>query len=297
MSGERQVIDRIPPRQQTEWDIRGALNFMLGGAGGGLLAAAALATPLGADMRALEALGLVLVAGGLLAVLAKIGRPLRALYVYRSLSSWMTREAIIAAILFVCGAVAVLLNYRAAFFVCGILGVVYAYAQGRILKANIGIPAWRRWSCVVLIVVTALTEGVGFVCIAMPVVPELQPFAYLLVALIAIRAVVWRWYRDDLRKVGAPTGALAALDAIERPFTGAGHALAGALALAAAAANLPLLAAVGGALALAAGAWLKFTLVCRAAFTQGFALPRTPSRGKGKSGQGMQPGWRQGQNS
>jgi phenylacetyl-CoA:acceptor oxidoreductase subunit 2 len=55
--------------------------------------------------------------------------------------------------------------------------------------------------------------------------------------------------------------------------------------------GLPLLAALAGVLAAATGGWFKYTLVCRAAFTQGFALPRTPSRGEGKPGPGVQPGW------
>ena len=42
MSAARQPVDRVLPRQQTDWDIRGALNFIFGGPGGGLLAAAAL---------------------------------------------------------------------------------------------------------------------------------------------------------------------------------------------------------------------------------------------------------------
>ena len=79
MKSKREIIDRIQPRQQTDWDIRGALNFILGGAGAGLLVATALATSQGGDLRALEALGLALVAAGLLSVLMKIGRPLRAL--------------------------------------------------------------------------------------------------------------------------------------------------------------------------------------------------------------------------
>ena len=65
MKAERQILDRVPPRQQTEWDIRGALNFIFGGAGGGLLAAVALAAPLGLDLRPLIALGLALIGAGL----------------------------------------------------------------------------------------------------------------------------------------------------------------------------------------------------------------------------------------
>ena len=83
MSEDRGFIDRTMPRQQKEWDIRGELNFIFGGAGAGLLFACALAVPFGADMRALEALGLLLVAAGLFCVWLKIGRPWRAFHVVR----------------------------------------------------------------------------------------------------------------------------------------------------------------------------------------------------------------------
>jgi phenylacetyl-CoA:acceptor oxidoreductase subunit 2 len=53
----------------------------------------------------------------------------------------------------------------------------------------------------------------------------------------------------------------------------------GALALALAATQLPAAAPLAGALALVTGLWLKYALVTRAAFNQGFALPRAPVRG------------------
>jgi phenylacetyl-CoA:acceptor oxidoreductase 26-kDa subunit len=55
--------------------------------------------------------------------------------------------------------------------------------------------------------------------------------------------------------------------------------------------GFPSLAVLAGVLAAAAGGWFKYTLVCRAAFTQGFALPQTPARGEGRAGLGVQPGW------
>ena len=298
MSGERKIVDRVPPRLQKDWDIRGALNFILGGAGGGLLAMAALATPLRLDLRPLVLLGLALIAGGLFAVWLKIGRPWRALFVVRRPStSWMSREAWLAPVVFACGAAAILLRSDAATYVLGVLGLIFAYAQGRILKANIGIPVWRRWSCVALIVVTALAEGAGLLCLAAPFQPALTPFAYGLAALLVVRFLAWRYYRNDLEKTGAPTGALAAFDAFQFRFETIGHATAGVLALAGAYASQPVMAAAGGGLAILAGALFKYTLVCRAAFTQGFKLPFTPSRGNSKPGAGAQPGWQAGQRS
>lgn len=289
---EAKIIDRVMPRQQKEWDIKGALNFVFGGAGGGLLAAAPFAAALGADPRPFIVLGLALVGAGLFSVWLKIGRPWRAYHVVRRLStSWMTREAWLAPVVFAAGALAFLTRSPLAIGLSALLGLVYAYAQGRILKANIGISAWRRWSCVVLIVVTALVEGFGVVALAAVVWPSLAPLGYLLAALIVARLFAWRSYIADLRKTGAPTGTLAAFEAFAPRFLWLGHVAAGALALFGAIAALPVALALGGALAALGGALFKYTLVCRAAFTQGFALPRTPARGRSVPGPGLQPGW------
>jgi len=289
---EAKVIDRVVPRQQKEWDIKGALNFVFGGAGGGLLVASPFAAALGADPRPFIALGLVLVGAGLFSVWLKIGRPWRAYHVVRRPStSWMTREAWIAPFLFAAGALAFITAAPLAVALSALLGLVYAYAQGRILKANIGISAWRRWSCVVLIVVTALVEGFGVVALAALLWPPLGALGYLLAALVLARFLAWRAYLADLRKTGAPTGTLAAFDAFAPRFLWLGHVAAGALALLGALAAQPLALALGGALAALGGALFKYTLVCRAAFTQGFALPRTPARGRSTPGPGLRPGW------
>jgi phenylacetyl-CoA:acceptor oxidoreductase 26-kDa subunit len=296
MKESRAFVDRVPPRQQTEWDIRGALNFIFGGAGGGLLAATALAAPFTDDPRPLILLGLALVAAGMFAVWLKIGRPWRALNVFRQPgTSWMSREAMIATVTFAVGAIALLGQWLVAILALGLLGLAFTYAQGRILKANIGISAWRRWSCVSLVVATGLVEGVSLVCVAMLLWPGLRPFAFVLAALVAIRYVLWRKYLDDLRTTGAPTGALEAFAAIEQRFVWIGHAVPLALALVAGFGGFALVAAVAGVFAIAAGAWFKYILVCRAAFTQGFSLPRTPRRGGGTTTVGVQHGWRQAQ--
>jgi phenylacetyl-CoA:acceptor oxidoreductase 26-kDa subunit len=52
----------------------------------------------------------------------------------------------------------------------------------------------------------------------------------------------------------------------------------------------PLLALAGLAI-MAAGAGLKFVLVTRAGFNQGFALVHTPVRGSGQAGPAVKPGW------
>jgi phenylacetyl-CoA:acceptor oxidoreductase subunit 2 len=48
---------------------------------------------------------------------------------------------------------------------------------------------------------------------------------------------------------------------------------------------------LAGLVAVAAGWWLKFTIVARAAYNQGYALPVLPVRGQGEVKPGIKPGW------
>ena len=292
MIESRKIGDRMPPRQQTNWDARAAANFICGGAGGGLLFATALASGHGEDLRPLVVLALALVGIGLLAVWLEIGRPRRALNVYlNAATSWMTREAMMAPLLFASGAVAVLFNWPAAFWVAGLLGLIYVYCQARMLHANKGIPAWRHASCVGMIVATGVAEGVGLLCAGALVSPGLAVFGVLLAALLVVRLLAWWKYLTSLRSTGVPVGTSRAFDAVGVRFVWLGHVVPAVLGAAAGLAGLPLLAVLAGVLAAVTGGWFKYTLVRRAAFTQGFALLRTPSRGEGKAGPGVQPGW------
>ena len=51
------------------------------------------------------------------------------------------------------------------------------------------------------------------------------------------------------------------------------------------------LVALAGLVALIAGMRMKFVIVARAAYNQGFALPVLPIRGQGKQMPGVKPGW------
>jgi phenylacetyl-CoA:acceptor oxidoreductase 26-kDa subunit len=292
MSEPHKVGDRMPPRLQTNWDLRAAANFIYGGAGGGLLLASALASLHGEDLRPLVVIALVLVGMGLTAVWFEIGRPWRAFNVYlNAATSWMTREAMMAPLLFASGAAAVWFNWPAAFWIAGLLGLGYVYCQARMLHANKGIPAWRHPSCIGMIVASGLAEGAGLLCVAALYWPGLASFGILLALLLVVRLLAWRNYRASLRSTGVPVGTSKVLDAIDVRFVWLGHAVPALLGVAAGLYGHPQLAALAGVVATASGGWFKYTLVCRAAFTQGFALPWTPSRGQGKAGLGVQPGW------
>lgn len=284
--------DRISPRQQTSWDWRAACNFMAGGSGGGLLLWAACVAVQGGEAHILIGAGLALVGFGLTCVWFEIGRPWRALNTFRHIaSSWMAREASLVPLLFVSGSLALWSGQIVLVGTTGLLGLAFLYSQARILAADKGIPAWRHPRCPPLVVATGLTEGAGLLLCASWVYPQLLPACFLLALLAGLRLIAWRRYLAALTKGGAPAGAIDALQRIDAEFSWGGNVLPAILALLAGMTGTSTLAIVAGALAVAAGWRCKCTLVCRAAFTQGFALPKLPVRGRGLSGHGVKPGW------
>ena len=229
---------------QRHWDARAAANFILGGAGSGLLVFSPFL-----EERLAVPVGLALVAAGLAAVWLEIGRKLRAIHVlFNPFTSWMTRESFAALLLFPLGAAFPPLAAPVALF--------FLYCQARILRASKGIPAWRAPEVVPLIVFTGLAEGAG-----LGLFFGLEP-AVFIIAVLA-RAFAWHQYRDAVR--------IPALAPAGQALLWIGTVLPLALVL--------FVAPVAGLLAVAAGAWLKLALVTRASFNQGYSLPHLPVRG------------------
>lgn len=266
------------PWQQTSWDARAAANFMAGGAGSGLIVAAAVG---GGPLWAF-ALGAAIVAGGLLCVWAEIGRPWRALNVFfNARRSWMTREAMVAPPTLLL-ALAAALGLPAAAGLAAACALAFVYCQARILRAARGIPAWREPALVPLIVATALAEGGGlWLALAALGGGAASAAAWAALApLLLVRLGLWARWRGRLK---AAPRALAAIEDAGGRLQAASW-LAASLAVVALALPLPprleaAAALAAGLLAAAGGAWFKFTLVTRAAFNQGFTVARLPVRG------------------
>lgn len=320
----KRLPDLISPRQQRNWDWRAAANFVFGGAGGGLLLMTAIAAATGAGSFATRigtVLGLLLIASGLSCVWFEIGRPWRALNVFRHVAtSWMTREAFVAAAIFPLGLAALLTASPPLQWLCGLLGLAFVYSQARILSTNKGIPIWRHPRSVALVVTTGLAEGAGLMACVLAfamaggatgdaisgvrwaATSAAMIVSTTLIALIVLRVMFWRAWVAALRRDGAPDGSLSALAAIESRFLLIGHllpmigiAIAVAISIAMAPLGVPtvrMLMLAAGLLTLAGGWLFKHTLVLRAAFTQGVALNRLPVRGSGPAGEGIKPGWR-----
>lgn len=247
---------------QQHWDARAAANFMLGGAGAGLLIAAALGYP---DGRAPILLALGLIAAGLGAVWLEIGRKLRAINVFfNPFTSWMTRESFAAVLVFAFGAAAL---WRPQPFlpVAAAAALAFLFCQGRILHASKGIPAWRAPQVVLLIVSTGLAEGAG-IALLFSTAPLL--IAWFGLALI-LRGFAWTRYAAAVKSPALvnPAKALIQIGTVSAlAFAILGYWVSGAAQL----------AAIG---AIATGLWLKFALVTRASLNQGFNLPHLPVRG------------------
>lgn len=247
---------------QQHWDARAALNFMLGGAGAGLLIAAALAYP---DSRVAVLIGLALIALGLGAVWLEIGRKLRAVNVFfNPFTSWMTRESFVAVLVFALGAAAL---WRPQLFLpfAAAAALAFVYCQGQILRASKGIPAWRAPQVVLLIVSTSLAEGAGLALLFTTAPLLLTWFGLALI----LRAVAWTRYSAAVKNPALvnPAKALMQIGTVS------------ALAFAVLGYWVPGAAQLAGIAAIATGLWLKFALVTRASLNQGFNLPQLPVRG------------------
>jgi len=272
------------PWNQTSWDARAAGNFVCGGAGAGLIVFAVLGGMGGGYVGWLILAGLVLVGLGLFCVSLELGRPLRALNVIRNpRTSWMAREAWVAGLLFPAG-IAAALAFPGAMWAAALLALAFVYCQARLLQGAKGIPAWREPLLIPLVVVTGLVEGGGIFIASIPL-HRTASLALLTLfgVLIIVRMGVWLAYRRRLAGVVAD-GARAALDGAGIVLLVLGTALP--LCLIALMASMVLsvealmtLCLLTGLTATLAGSWLKFVLVTRAGFNQGFAIPQLPVRG------------------
>jgi Fe-S-cluster-containing dehydrogenase component/DMSO reductase anchor subunit len=288
----------VAPWHQQHWDWKAAGNFICGGAGAGLFAIAGVSSLALGSSFPLGLVALALVALGLFSVLLKIGRPWRFIYVLRQPQrSWMAREAWVACSFFPIGLAAVWFDAPALAIVGAFIALSYLFSQAMMLRAAKGIPAWRTRLIVPLIVSTGIAEGSGcFLAAAalwFPLRPAVDAAALVAILAAVLRAGIWHAYLSALEREGAPTRSITVLDAFRPWFFAFGLALPLALIAAgfAAAAAASLLFALAGAAIFAAGGALKFILVTRAGYNQGFALTHTPVRGSGIAGPAVKPGW------
>jgi Fe-S-cluster-containing dehydrogenase component/DMSO reductase anchor subunit len=269
-------------KKQTFWDYRAAMNFTLGGMASGLMVIAYLT--MDAPQR-IYAIAAALMAVGLWFVFLEIGRKLRFLYVLkRPQSSWMTRETYVVAVVYPAVVADFLWPHPALHALVALAGAAFLYCQARILYAGKGIPAWRAPLVPWMLIATGLFEGAGLLCLIEPTPGMLLPAIGFALALV--NAALWRAFVTTAKDRGIPPLARAELDAATPALHMAAHALPAVLfglvlfaPFVPATANV--LLAVAGVAAVCGGVLLKFTLVLRASYQQGFAMPTVPRRGSG----------------
>lgn len=261
---------------QDVWDWRAAGNFMFGGTGSGLLfLVAAFSYPQDPPL-AVGLTALFFVAAGLTLVWLEIGRPWRFINVYfNPWTSWMTREAFVAAVVFALALLGILFELPLVTLLGGISGLFFLYCQARILKASKGVPAWREPALMRLIQITGLTEGAGLLLLIYALLGmQSQKLLGVFILLLLLRLFAWSHYRKQLEINGAPQDAQKALSKINGVTLVAGNLLP--LLLVGVAWFLEGFASplciTAGALALLSGWLVKFTIVTRAAHYQGFAM-------------------------
>jgi phenylacetyl-CoA:acceptor oxidoreductase 26-kDa subunit len=255
------------PWQQTNWDWRAAGNFMLGGTGAGLMVTAALVQK---PSPYPVLLALLFIAAGLGAVWLEIGRKLRAIHVFfNPFTSWMTRESLAAVMLFGFGFSFLIFDQTGLKYAAALAALAFVFCQARILRAAKGIPAWRVPQIVPLVMTTALVEGSALFLLLDPDLLVISLFAGALIA----RGFAWSGYRAALKQPASRVALETAGKALIQIGTLA------PLALIVGGVFLPQAAIFAAIAAILTGWRLKYVIVTRAAFNQGFALPQLPVRG------------------
>jgi phenylacetyl-CoA:acceptor oxidoreductase subunit 2 len=249
-------------------------------------------------------LALALVGLGLFLVWLETGRPLRAPrnVFFNPQTSWMTRESMVASLLFPFGLAVLWFDTETLTLIAGFIAFGFLYCQGRILLASKGIPIWRQINILPLILTTGLAEGLGLYLIISRLLHDwFTPIAvshtlWGLALAAAARTIVWTAYRNAIED-DAPTQSKRVLAKIHSEITliGLGLPMAALVVVEIIPTvghnHLGTVAAIAGFGALVAGWYMKFVIITRAAYQQGFAILRTPERGTGGGGPGYKPGW------
>ncbi|MBT6094524.1 MAG: 4Fe-4S dicluster domain-containing protein [Rhodospirillaceae bacterium] len=290
----------VKPWLQQHWDWRAAGNFIGGGTGGGLAVMGALAAALGATPGALQLAAMASVALGLFMVFLETGRPLRAPLnvLFHPQTSWMTREAMIGIVFFPVAFAALWMGSRELAIVAGLLGLAFVFTQGRILTEAKGIPAWRNAAMLPLILSTGLAEGAGLTLAATAVFPIVfggfqMVSLWAVLALAVLRVAAWMNYRNQLAG-NAPEMTLRVLGGVNPAMIVVGHLLPIGLAGAAMAfpVHAPLSAFLAGISVAVTGWAMKYIIVVKASYNQGYAIEKVPARGISGIAAGVQPGWK-----
>ena len=271
-------MKHIATRLQANWDWRAAGNFVFGAAGGCLLAIAAAASFPAPPPMAVTLVSLALIGAGLGLVWLELGRPWRAINVFfHGETSWMTREAIVATVLFPLALLGLVADVPGLVQAAAVAGLGYAYCQARMLQGSKGIVTWREPAVIPFMVLTGLTEGAGLLLVAGAALPLSTAWPpYLAMLLVVLRCFAWMHYRGRINAQAAPLQARNALKRINPPVLILGHLLPLFLLIAGQA--MPnaayILKPTAGLLMVGAGWFIKTRILLTASYQQGYAFGR-----------------------
>ncbi len=280
-------------KRQRFWDWRAAMNWCFGGLSSGAVVALwlwSLIAPLPPRNHAVFNLVLAALMGvGLFFVFLKIGRKPRFWRaILRPQTSWMTRE-LYAVVLFGLAVLLGLLRPSPLVFAWAAMAAfLFLVCQAGILHAAKGIPSWRAPLIPWMVVASGGLEGVGLVGLAAAsggayhFTPEAgaSELAIAGFLLVLMNTGLWTAFRSTAESAGIAPLSRAVIGAASQHLY-LGHGLAATLFLCA----LVLqrfswtLLALAGIAAIAGGFFMKFTLIVRAGYHQGYALPKLPQRG------------------
>ncbi len=271
---------------QKFWDWRAAMNWCFGGLSSGAIVMLwlwSLVIPIPPQQHALINLALaVLMGAGLFFVFLKIGKKPRFWRaILRPQTSWMTRE-LYAAVFF---GLTLLTSLHqpspSALALTAMAAFLFLFCQARILYCARGIPNWRAPLIPWMFIATGLLEGVGLIGIIFGSGNGISALASMAVLLIFVNAGLWMAYRKTARSVGIPPLSRAVINDASTTLHLIGHGLAAALFISCLvfSDSSQIWLVMAGTTTIASGFFMKFTIIVRAGYHQGYALPRLPQRG------------------
>lgn len=278
-------------KRQTFWDMRAAMNFIMGGFGAGLVIVAYLLHLVAGlslqHMHQLNVLAAGVIAVGLFFVWLKIGRKLRAAYVIlRPNSSWMSREVYAVTLMYLLGLIDLFTPHPALHALTALAALLFLYCQVRILHAAKGIPTWRVNMMPGMLMLSGLFEGVGLAALAVAFIPAALPNGSVLavfgIVLAVLNAAVWRNYVTGAKARGIPPLSRKDLVQASPAIHVFGHLAPLVLfGISMISASPTWVIGLAGISTLAGGALWKAIVITRACHQQGFALAKWPQRGSG----------------
>ena len=287
------IENALVGERQTFWDMRAAMNFIMGGIGSGTVVMTyliSLMIPINnAELTQINLISGIIIAIGLFFVWLKIGRKLRApLAILRPQTSWMSREIYAVGLLFLSIGLGFVYPSPILYAAAATGAAAFLYCQGRILHSGKGIPSWRVSQMPSMLIATGLLEGTGlFVLLSFTWGTEIStssPILALAILLILLNSFLWRRYMRNLKTWGIGPIDRNILNRITPKLYITGYILPlilfGAIFL-----NftpLSLLAQIAGFLTIMGGVLWKAIVITQACHMQNFSLGKLPQRGSGK---------------